>query len=111
MRLVGLILLAVVVAAPPTASASTRSAGVAMHASATKPCTTFGETWRHRYNAAGGPFKIVAVCCGIRSPKTHASACSVMITGRKGMMGDGMFGCSVATIAASGNVLANKPQA
>jgi hypothetical protein len=27
------------------------------------------------------------------------------------MMGDGMFGCSVATIAASGNVLANKPQA
>jgi hypothetical protein len=110
-RLLGLILVLVVVAAPPTASASARSVLVAAHASAIKPCTAFSDTFKHKYNAAGGPIKLVAVCCGIRSPKTHHSACSVMVTGRNGMMGAGTFGCSVATIDALGNVLANKPQA
>ena len=110
-RLLALILVAVVVAVPPTASASARSMRVAAHASAVKPCTAFGESWRHKYNAAGGPIKVVAVCCGIRSAKTHNSACAVMVTGRNGMMGAGMFGCSVATIDATGDILANRPQA
>jgi len=63
----------------------------------------------NKYNAAGGPIKIVSACCDLRSPQTHKSKCSVMVTGRKGMMGDGTFGCSVATVAADGNILANRP--
>jgi hypothetical protein len=82
------------------------------HASATSPriCTAFGKTWASKYNAAGGPIKIVSVCCGLRSLSTHTSACKVMVTVRKGP-GEGTFGCSVATVAANGNILANRPQA
>lgn len=110
-RLVGLILVLVVAAVPPAVSAATRSVDVATHASGAKPCTSFGNSWKQKYNAAGGPIKIVSVCCDIRSPQTHDSACSVMVTGRKGMMGAGMFGCSVATVTADGAILANKPLA
>jgi hypothetical protein len=73
-------------------------------------CTAFGKTWMSRYNAEGGPVKIVSVCCGLRSPKTHLSACKMVVTGRDGMMGAGMYGCGIATVAANGNVLANKPR-
>jgi hypothetical protein len=73
-------------------------------------CTAFGKAWASKYNAAGGPVKIVSVCCGLRSVRTHNSACKVMVTVRKGP-GEGTFGCSVATVAANGNILANRPQA
>ena len=80
--------------------------------SATSPrlCTSFGKTWASKYNAERGPVKIVSVCCGLRSLRTHNSACKVMVTVRKGP-GEGTFGCSVATVAANGNILANRPQA
>lgn len=110
-RLVGLILVLVVVASPPAASATTRSVAVATRATGAKPCTAFGKSWQQKYNALGGPVKIVSVCCNVRSPQTHESACSVMVTGRKGDMGAGMFGCSVATVTAAGDILANKPLA
>jgi len=110
-RLVGLILVLVVVAAPSSVSAATRSAGTVSHVSALKPCTAFGSSWAQKYNATGGPVKIVSVCCANRSPQTHDSACNVMVTGRKGMMGAGMFGCSVATVTAAGDILANRPLA
>jgi len=110
-RLVGLIFVLVVAAVPPAVSAATRSVDVATHASGAKPCTAFGESWKQKYNAAGGPVEIVSVCCDIRSPQTHVSACSVMVTGRKGMMGAGMFGCSIATVTADGSILANRPLA
>ena len=73
-------------------------------------CTAFGKAWASKYNAAGGPVKIVSVCCGLRSVRTHNSACKVMVTVRKGP-GEGTFGCGVATVAANGNILANRPQA
>ena len=73
-------------------------------------CTAFGKTWMTKYNAEGGPVKIVSVCCGLRSVRTHNAACTVMVTVRKGP-GEGTFGCSVATVAANGNILANRPQA
>jgi hypothetical protein len=73
-------------------------------------CTAFGKTWASKYNAAGGPVKIVSVCCGLRSVRTHNSACKVMVTVRKGP-GEGTFGCGIATVAANGNILANRPQA
>jgi hypothetical protein len=73
-------------------------------------CTAFGKTWMTKYNAEGGPVKIVSVCCGLRSVRTHNSACKVMVTVRKGP-GEGTFGCGVATVAANGNILANRPQA
>jgi hypothetical protein len=83
----------------------------ALHASgSTRLCTAFGKTWASKYNAAGGPVKIVSVCCGLRSVRTHNSACKVMVTVRKGP-GEGTFGCGVATVAANGNILANRPQA
>jgi hypothetical protein len=92
--------------------ASAAAAGSnALHA--TRPvhlCTAFGKAWASKYNAAGGPVKIVAVCCGLRSVRTHNSACKVMVTVRKGP-GEGTFGCGVATVAANGNILANRPQA
>lgn len=97
-------------AVAPVASAATR-AGTVTHASASTPCTAFGKSWLRQYNAAGGPVKIVSACCGLKSSRTHNSLCKVMVTGRKGMMGAGMFGCSIATVAADGNILANRPQA
>jgi hypothetical protein len=72
-------------------------------------CTAFGKSWAHKYNAAGGPIKIVTACCAIRSPQTGNSACKVMVTVRKGP-GHGTFGCSVATVTARGDIIANKPQ-
>jgi hypothetical protein len=95
------------------ALASASAAAAASNAErATTPhlCTAFGKTWMSRYNAEGGPVKIVSVCCGLRSLRTHNSACKVMVTVRKGP-GEGTFGCSVATVAANGNILANRPQA
>ena len=53
--------------------------------------------------------KIVAACCGHRSLQTGNSACKVMVTVRHGH-GEGTFGCSVATVSAKGDILANKPQ-
>ena len=82
----------------------------AVRATTPHPCTAFGKTWMSKYNAEGGPVKIVSVCCGLRSVRTHNSACKVMVTVRKGP-GEGTFGCSVATVAANGNILANRPQA
>jgi len=92
---------------------ATASASEDRTAATTAPrvCTAFGRSWMHKYNAEGGPIKIVSACCALRSPRTHNAACTVMVTGRKGMMGDGMFGCSVATVAVDGNILANKPLA
>lgn len=74
------------------------------------PCTAFGRSWAHKYNLAGGPVKIVSACCALRSPQTGNSACRVMVTVRHGP-GEGTFGCSVATVAKNGNILANRPQA
>ena len=88
------------IADPPPAKA---------HASKRSVCTAFGKSWAHKYNAAGGPVRIVAACCSARSPQTGNSACRVMVTVRKGP-GEGTFGCSVAIVAANGNILANKPQ-
>jgi len=79
-------------------------------ATSTRICTAFGKTWASKYNAAGGPVKIVSVCCGLRSLRTHNAACTVMVTVRNGP-GQGTFGCGVATVAADGNILANRPQA
>jgi hypothetical protein len=110
-RLVGLILVLVVVAAPPSLAATTKPSTVNAPASGVRPCTSFGTSWASKYNAKGGPIKIVSVCCGLRSSRTHDAACSVMVTGRNGMMGAGMFGCSVATVGADGSILANKPLA
>lgn len=73
-------------------------------------CTAFGKAWASKYNAEGGPVKIVSVCCGLRSVRTHNSACKVMVTVRKGP-GHGTFGCGVATVAANGDILANRPLA
>jgi uncharacterized protein YceK len=81
---------------PPAAKAST--------------CTAFGKSWAHKYNAAGGPIKIVTACCGHRSLQTGNSACKVMVTVRKGP-GEGTFGCSIATVTAKGDIIANRPQA
>jgi hypothetical protein len=105
-RRLGLILALVCALAPASAVAASS------HARATTPriCTAFGKTWASKYNAAGGPVKIVSVCCGLRSLSTHTSACKVMVTVRKGP-GEGTFGCGVATVAANGNILANRPQA
>lgn len=75
----------------------------------TSTCTAFGKSWAHKYNAAGGPVKIVSACCGHRSLQTGNAACKVMVTVRKGH-GVGTFGCSIATVAANGDILANKPQ-
>jgi hypothetical protein len=105
-RRLGLVIALLCAVAPASvAAASSR-------ATATTPriCTAFGKTWASKYNAAGGPIKIVSVCCGLRSLSTHTSACKVMVTVRKGP-GEGTFGCSVATVAANGNILANRPQA
>ena len=74
------------------------------------PCTAFGKSWAHKYNLAGGPIKIVSVCCGLRSPQTGNSACKMMVTVRHGP-GEGTFGCGVATVAKNGDILANRPQA
>ena len=75
----------------------------------TTTCTAFGKSWAHKYNAAGGPVKIVSACCSHRSLQTGNSACKVMVTVRRGH-GHGTFGCSVATVTASGDIIANKPQ-
>lgn len=61
-----------------------------------------------RYNAQPGPIRIVSTCCGLRSVTTHTSACTVMVTVRKGP-GAGTFGCSVATVAPDFDILANRP--
>jgi hypothetical protein len=90
--------------------ASAASGVSAQQSTTPRICTAFGKTWASKYNAEGGPVKIVAVCCGLRSLRTHRSACTVMVTVRKGP-GEGTFGCSVATVAANGNILANRPQA
>lgn len=92
--------------------AASNAAASVQAAQATTPrlCTSFGKTWASKYNAAGGPVKIVSVCCGLRSVRTHNSACKVMVTVRHGP-GEGTFGCGVATVAANGNILANRPQA
>jgi hypothetical protein len=74
------------------------------------PCTAFGKSWMHKYNMAGGPVKIVSVCCALRSPQTGNSACKMMVTVRHGP-GEGTFGCGVATVAKNGDILANRPQA
>jgi hypothetical protein len=105
-RRLGLILALACALVPVSAAAA------ASHATAAAPriCTAFGKTWASKYNAAGGPIKIVSVCCGLRSLSTHTSACKVMVTVRKGP-GQGTFGCGVATVAANGNILANRPQA
>ena len=79
-------------------------------AAKTSTCTAFGKTWAHKYNAAGGPIKIVTACCAHRSLQTGNSACKVMVTVRKGP-GHGTYGCSVATVTAAGDIIANKPQA
>jgi hypothetical protein len=91
-------------------SASAAVAGTTSGAKAPHLCTAFGKTWAHKYNAEGGPVKIVSVCCGLRSVRTHNSACKVMVTVRKGP-GEGTFGCGIATVAANGNILANRPEA
>ena len=109
-RWLGLLLVLAVVAVPSTAAATLRasSAGT-LHGSNATICTAFGKTWAKKYNAAPGPVRIVTICCGLPSVRTHLSSCKMMITGRKGGMGDGMFGCGVATVSPTGNVLANKP--
>ena len=106
-RRLGLVLalLCAVVSASAAAGAS-----AAPRATPPRICTAFGKTWASKYNAEGGPVKIVSVCCALRSLRTHNSACKVMVTVRKGP-GEGTFGCSVATVAANGNILANRPQA
>jgi hypothetical protein len=93
-----------------TTAAADRSLTPVAHKSSPSPCTAFGRTWMHKYNMAGGPVKIVSACCALRSPQTGASACKVMVTVRHGP-GEGTFGCGVATVAANGNILANRPQA
>ena len=107
-RRVGVILAVCCVLVPAWTATASASSSVS---TAPRVCTAFGRTWMHNYNAEGGPIKIVSACCALRSPRTHNAACTVMVTGRKGMMGDGMFGCSVATVAIDGNILANKPLA
>jgi hypothetical protein len=109
-RLAVLPLVLLCLAVLPVASAAAHAAATT-HASASTPCTAFGKSWEHQYNAAGGPVKIVSACCGIKSARTHNSMCKVMVTGRAGMMGAGMFGCSIATVAEDGNILANRAQA
>lgn len=109
-RLAALPLALLCLAVVPVASAASHAV-VLTHGSATKPCTSFGKSFVRQYNAAGGPVKIVSACCGVKSLRTHNSLCKVMVTGRKGYMGAGMFGCSVATVAADFSILANKPQA
>jgi hypothetical protein len=91
-------------------SAAAAAAATPAPAAPHRICTAFGKAWATKYNAEGGPVKIVAVCCGLRSARTHNSACRVMVTVRSGP-GHGTFGCSVATVAANGNILANRPQA
>ena len=93
--------------APASALAATTRAQVAP---IPRLCTAFGKAWASKYNAAGGPVKIVSVCCGLRSVRTHNSACKVMVTVRKGP-GEGTYGCSVATVAPNFDILANRPQA
>ena len=110
-RLAALPLVLLCLAVVPIASAATHGAATASQGSASTPCTAFGKSWAHQYNAAGGPVKIVSACCGIKSARTHNSMCKVMVTGRQGMMGAGTFGCSVATVAEDGSILANRPQA
>ena len=110
MRRVGRIVLIVALSsalasASATAATTTRAAPNAPHI-----CTAFGKSWATKYNAAGGPVKIVHVCCGLRSVRTHNSPCEVMVTVRKGP-GHGTFGCGLATVAPNGTVLANRPQA
>jgi hypothetical protein len=98
--------------APGCGSTSTASADRKATPVVHKPsvCTAFGRSWMRKYNLAGGPVKIVSACCALRSPQTGTSACKVMVTVRHGP-GEGTFGCSVATVAANGNILANRPQA
>ena len=113
-RRFGIILALLCVVASGCGAASTPKADQADQEVAAKqavePCTTFGKNWAARYNAAGGPIRIVSVCCGLRSVRTHNSACKVMVTVRQGP-GHGTFGCGIATVAENGNILANKPQA
>ena len=98
--------------APGCGSTSTAAADHTATPVVHKPsvCTAFGRSWMHKYNMAGGPVKIVSACCALRSPQTGTSACKVMVTVRRGP-GEGTFGCGVATVAANGNILANRPQA
>jgi hypothetical protein len=109
-RVVRLALILGVLGALVAASAVAADAARAAPLTTPRLCTAFGKTWASKYNAAGGPVKIVSVCCGLRSVRTHNSACKVMVTVRKGP-GEGTFGCGVATVAANGNILANRPQA
>ena len=113
-RQLGIILALLCLIASGCGAAGTSKAGPADQQAAARqavePCTAFGKNWAAKYNAAGGPIRIVSVCCGIRSARTHNSACKVMVTVRQGP-GHGTFGCSVATVAANGNILANRPQA
>jgi hypothetical protein len=108
-RQLGLILALLCLLASGCGSAGSARAHHAAPAVKTSTCTAFGRSWAHKYNAAGGPVKIVAACCSHRSLLTGNSACKVMVTVRKGP-GEGTFGCSVATVSAKGDILANKPQ-
>ena len=80
-RRLGLILALLCAIVPASASAASARAH---HAAAVQPCTAFGKRFMQKYNAAGGPVKIVSVCCALRSPQTHASACKMMVTVRQG---------------------------
>ena len=109
-RRLGLILALLCLLASGCGSAGTADAPHdALPAAKTQICTAFGKSWAHKYNAAGGPIKIVAACCGHRSLQTGNSACKVMVTVRHGP-GEGTFGCSVATVTAKGDIVANRPQ-
>jgi hypothetical protein len=107
MRVAGAILAVALAALTPAVAASARSGGVAASSGA---CSAFGATWAHRYNARGGPVKIVAICCGAPQASSGNSACRVMVTGRPGFMGAGMLGCSLLTLARNGEMLANRHQ-
>jgi hypothetical protein len=110
-RQLGLTLALLCLLASGCGSAGTaRAHHAATPAAKTSTCTAFGKSWAHKYNAAGGPIKIVTACCAHRSLQTGNSACEVMVTVRKGP-GEGTFGCSVATVTADGDIIANKPQA
>jgi hypothetical protein len=109
-RQLGLILALLCLLASGCGSAGTARAHHAAPAARTATCTAFGKSWAHKYNAAGGPIKIVAACCAHRSLQTGNSACKVMVTVRRGP-GEGTFGCSVATVTANGDIIANRPQA
>jgi hypothetical protein len=109
-RQLGLILALLCLLASGCGSAGTARAHHAAPAARTATCTAFGKSWAHKYNAAGGPIKIVAACCAHRSLQTGNSACQVMVTVRRGP-GEGTFGCSVATVTANGDIIANRPQA